>query len=167
VAAFAGMRIGEITRLRIEDVDFRNNWIHIVSRPGLETKSGNTWRVPIHLRLRTILEDLPRGKTGWFFTSRPSRRYPTGGHHINPKHANEDFIKTLIRLGIASGREAGFTFHSLRASFKTICVNGGIPKEAVDVWQNHAPDRAASNVYYALTDEESQRLMRKAPFDRE
>jgi integrase len=163
VAAFAGLRIGEISRLRVVDVDFTNNWIHVVSRPGYETKSGDSWKVPLHPRLRKILEHLPRAGTGWFFSAQPSCKYPQGDHHINPKHANEDFAKVLKQQGIASGRDAGFTFHSLRASFKTICINSGIPKEVVDTWQNHGPDRAASHVY-KLTDDESQRFIRLTQF---
>lgn len=164
VAAFAGMRIGEVLRLRVEDVDFAGNWIRVVSRPGYETKSGDSWKVPIHPRLRRDLESLPRRESGWFFTAQSSRKYPLGDHHINPKHANEDFIKVLKSLGIGAGRPDGFTFHSLRSSFKTICINSGVPKEVVDVWQNHAPDRAASNVYYKLSDLESQRFILTVPF---
>src|SRR4051812_815465 len=37
------------------------------------------------------------------------------------------------------------------------------PREVADVWQNHAPDRAASHVYDQLSDEESKRFMRIAP----
>jgi integrase len=164
VGAFAGVRIGEIARLRVEDVDFEDNWLHIVSRPGFETKSGQSWKAPLHARLRSILERVPHAKKGWFFTAEPSRTFPDGGHHINPKHVNEDLIKLLKKLGIPAGRDAGFTFHSLRSSFKTICIHAGIPREVVDVWQNHAPDRAASHVYYKLSDQESQRFMRMVPF---
>jgi hypothetical protein len=61
--------------------------------------------------------------------------------------------------------EAGFTLHSLRASFKTIRIHAGIPREVVDQWQNHAGRRpTASDAYYRLSDEESQRFMLKAPF---
>ena len=164
VAAFAGVRIGEIIRLRVEDVDFKGNWLHIVSRPGLETKTGQDWKVPIHTRLQKILERVPRGKSGWFFTAQPSCKYPEGDHHINPKHVGEDFAKILKLLEIAAGRDRGFTFHSLRSSFKTICINAGVPREVADVWQNHAPDRAASHVYYKLNDEDSQRFMLLVPF---
>jgi integrase len=158
------MRIGEIVRLRVEDVDLANNWLHVVSREGLETKSGHTWTVPIHPRLRKILEDVCRAKTGWFFTAKPSYKYPSGGHHINPRDANENFGKILATLGITAGREAGFTFHSFRSSFKTIAVNSGVPREVVDTWQDHQPDRAVSNLYYKLSDEESQRFMRSVQF---
>lgn len=164
VAAFAGMRIGEVMRLRVADVDFVGNWLHVVSRPGYETKSGESWKVPIHQRLRAILQALPAQESGWFFTAQPSRKFSSGDHHINPKRANEDFIKVLTTLGVSAGRANGFTFHSLRSSFKTICINSGVPKEVVDVWQNHAPDRAASHVYYKLSDEDSQRFMLTVPF---
>ena len=164
VAAFAGVRIGEITRLRVEDVDFKANWLHIVSRKSFETKSGQDWKVPLHPRLRKILEQASRGKDGWFFTAQASRKFPLGDHHINPKHVGSDFTKILESLEIPVGRVSGFTFHSLRSSFKTICINAGVPREVVDVWQNHAPDRAASHVYYKLSDQESQRFMLTVPF---
>jgi integrase len=164
IAAFSGVRIGDIASLLVRDVDFTNNWLYIVSRSGFESKSGDTWKVPIHPRLREILESVPRRDAGWFLTAQPSSKYPLGDHHINAKHANEDFIKVLKSLGIPAGRYGGFTFHSLRSSFKTICINAGVPKEVVDIWQNHAPDRAASHVYYKLSDEDSQRFMLKVPF---
>lgn len=164
VAAFGGVRIGEIARLRVEDVDFHGNWIHVVSRSGFETKSGDNWKVPLHPRLRTMLKCVPLGTAGWFFTAQPSRVYPQGDHHISPKRVNEDFIKVLESLDIPAGRDRGFTFHSLRSSFKTICINAGVPGEVVDIWQNHAPDRAASHVYYKLSDSDSQRFIRTVPF---
>jgi integrase len=70
----------------------------------------------------------------------------------------------LTALGVTAGRDIGFTFHSLRSSFKTICINAGVPREVVDIWQSHAPDRAASNVYYKLSDGDSQAFMKKVPF---
>lgn len=164
VAAFAGMRVGEVLRLRVEDVDFEGNWLYVKSRPGFETKSGEDWKVPMHARLWKMLRPLRVQDSGWFFTARPSRKYPLGDHHINPRHVNADLVKLLNSLGIHAGRPDGFTFHSLRSSFKTICINSGVPKEVVDVWQNHAPDRAASHVYYKLSDEESQRFMLTVPF---
>jgi integrase len=164
--AFTGMRAGECQHLRREDVDLQNGWIHIVSRPGLETKTGQSWKVPIHPRLRAILEQQGGGKGPWFFTALPSRKYPQGGHHLNMKHVCEDLKKVLRKLGIAVGKkEAGFTLHSLRASFKTICIHAGIPREVVDQWQNHAGRRpTASDAYYRLSDEESQRFMLRVPF---
>lgn len=85
--AFSGMRSGECQRLEVSDVDLPGNWLHIVSRPdGLETKTGESRKVPIHRRLRLILEKVPKRERRWFFTALPSPRYPEGLHWLNPKH---------------------------------------------------------------------------------
>ncbi|HTQ40315.1 MAG TPA: tyrosine-type recombinase/integrase [Pirellulales bacterium] len=167
VAAFTGRRSGEIQHLLLDDVDFQGNWIYIVSRPGAETKTGNSTKVPIHPRLRAILETLPKTKRRWFFTAAPSVQYPEGGHHLNMRDINERFQKLLKILTIPAGKKhGGFTFHSLRSFFKTFCVNAGIPRDAVDKWQDHAGDRrpTAGDGYYQPWDEESQEFMKKVPF---
>lgn len=169
ILAFTGMRSGECQRLRVDlgDIDLEGNWIHIVSREGAETKTGNTWKVPIHPRLRKSLEEHLKGKRKWLLTENPSRRYPTGGHHLNMKRLNEVFLKALRKLGIKAGKKAGgFYLHSLRSFFKTFCINNNVPREIVDAWQNHQGERrpTASDGYYKLTDEISQEKMKQVPF---
>lgn len=167
VAAFTGCRSGEIQHLISKDVEFRGNWEHYVSRPGAETKSGNTRRVPIHSRLRRILESLPKSNSHWFFTAAPSVQYPEGRHHLNMRDINERFQKLLKALKIPAGKKSGgFTFHSLRSFFKTFCINAGIPREVVDIWQDHVGYRrpTAGDLYYKLSDEDSQMFMKKIPF---
>lgn len=68
-------------------------------------------------------------KSGWLFTASLSKKYPNGDHFISTKHLNEDFIKLLGALDMPTGRHRGFTIHSLRRSFKSICVNAQIPRE--------------------------------------
>lgn len=43
-----GMRVGELQRLRVEDVDLAGNWIHVRSRPGAETKTRESRKMPVH-----------------------------------------------------------------------------------------------------------------------
>jgi integrase len=162
--AMTGLRSGEVAHLRVEDVDLEKDWIHVVSRRGLETKTGDSWKVPIHPRLHAFLEEARLHGPGFFFRSPASKKYPAGDHIISSKHLNEEFLRILKRLGIKAGREGGFTIHSLRHSFKTIAINSRVPKEIVDIWQNHAPDRSVSHVYFALSDEESQRFMATVSF---
>jgi integrase len=166
ILAFTGMRAGECQQLRPEDVDLTGGWIHIVSREGAETKTGQSRKVPIHTQLHGILASVPKGKRDWYLTALPSPKFPQGGHHLNMKHVCEDFKKVLQKLGIPIGKKArGYTLHSLRSSFKTICIHAGIPREVVDEWQGHASRRpAASDAYYKLSDSESQRFMLTAPF---
>jgi len=163
VLAFTGMRSGELQRLLVGDIDLNGNWINIVSREGAETKTGYSRKVPIHAKLKPFLEAL--SKTGpWLFTAPPSRKYPEGGHWINTKHLNEDFSKLLTATGVASGRKkGGFSIHSLRNSFETICVNAAIPQRVVDTWLGHRSDKSMASVYYKLSDEDSQKFILKVP----
>jgi integrase len=164
--AFTGRRSGDCQRLQPPDVDFANNLIHVVSRPGLETKTGNSTDVPIHPRLKRILAKVPKGKK-WFFTSPVSRQFPNGDHHFNMKRANEDFKKILTKIGIPAGKKNnGFTLHSLRSFFKTHAINAGIPREVVDLWQDHAGDRrpTAGDGYYLCSPAKSQEFMKRVPF---
>lgn len=166
ILAFTGMRSSELRHLLSSDIDLKGNWIHIVSRPGAETKTGASRKVPIHPRLRLILEALPKSSS-WLFQASPSPRYPTGGHWINTKHLNEDFLKLLGKLDLPAGRDPegqGYTIHSLRHSFETVCVNARVPQLVIDSWLGHQGDRSMAKVYYGLADKESQKFIKDVPF---
>jgi integrase len=162
--AFTGMRSGELQRLRPEDVDPAGSWVHVRSRPGAETKTRMSRKVPVHARLVSLLAALPARARPWLFTAPPSRRYPHGDHRVNVKLLNEDFLEVVKSLGLTAGREGGYTLHSLRHFFETFTVNEGIPQRVVDAWLGHGSDRSMAAVYYKLTDEESQRFMKQVPF---
>jgi len=81
VLAFTGMRSGELQHL--QRLDLEANWLHIVSRPGAKTKTRETWKVPVHPRLLTLLEARPKTRHSWVFTAGASNRYPSGEGHNN------------------------------------------------------------------------------------
>lgn len=163
--AFTGMRSGELQRLRCEDVDLENGWLHVLSREGAETKTRRSRKVPIHPALKTILAGQPRSPGPWFFTAEPSRKFPAGDHWINTKRLNEEFQRIAAKLKLPVGRKNnGYTMHSLRRFFETFTVNAGIPQRVVDAWQDHRSDRSMGAVYYRLSDEDSQAFMQKVPF---
>jgi len=162
--AFTGMRSGECRHLQPRDIDLRHNWIYIESREGYETKTGENRKVAIHPRLRPYLARVKKRERPWLLTAPATPTYPDGDHYINTKKLNEYFLELLKKLEIPAGRNDGFTLHSLRHSFKTISINAGIPREVVDAWQGHSPDRSAGSAYYKLSDEESQRFMKMVPF---
>lgn len=165
ILAFTGMRSGELRYLRGEDIDLDGNWIHIVSRPGAETKTRESRKVPIHPRLRPILAKLVRKPGVWLLQEPPSFKYPQGGNWINTKRLNEDLLKLLKQLGIKAGRAGfGYTIHSLRHSFETICTDCSTPSRVVDRWTGHSGDRSMGNLYYELKDEKSQEFMKNVPF---
>lgn len=164
VLALTGMRVGELRQLRPADVDVSGNWVHIHSRPGARTKTRRSRKVPLHPRLRAALEPLPQSGDAWFFTARPSRKYPGGGNWINPKRVNDQFVRLLGTLGLPTGRAAGFVVHSLRHYVETFTVNAGVPQRVIDAWLGHQSDQSMAAVYYKLLDADSQAFMARVPF---
>lgn len=104
VLAFTGMRVGELQRLRPEDVDLAGNWIHVRSRKGAETKTRESRKIPIHPRLRTGLAARSASRSPWFFTAGPSAKHPAGGNWINPKRVNDRLARILGESGLQAGR---------------------------------------------------------------
>lgn len=164
VLIYTGMRSAELSNLRGEDIDLTGNWIHVVSRPGAETKNGQSRTIPMHPHLRLILEQIPRHKGKPFFCSTPSKKYPSGDHCLSGKHLNVEFSRLLPKIGMSAGRKEGFTIHSIRHSFETICVNANIPQRVIDTWLGHTGDRSMGFNYYKLSDSDSQAFMLKVPF---
>ena len=163
--ALTGLRAGELRHLRAEDVDVEGGWIHVRSRAGFETKTGEERKVPIHQRLREYLKEFDCPKRGWFFVAPPSNRYMDGNHHINTRRLNEAFKSLLGAEGLPTGRADGFTLHSLRRFFRTTTVNSGVPERVVDLWLGHRDTKDMGTIYYALDDETSQRFMLQVNFD--
>jgi integrase len=162
--AFTGSRVGEVRRLRPEDVDLAGNWVWVRSRPGAETKTRTERKVPIHERLRPVLDAAVAAARGpHLFTTKPSRTAPEG-LPINSPSLNRQYKQLVASLGMPTGRAAGFTLHSLRRFFESHTVNAGIPQRVIDAWLGHASDKSMGAVYYSLRDEESQGFMRKVPF---
>lgn len=164
VLAFTGARAGELQRLHPADVDLIGGWIHIRSRIGAMTKTKESRKVPIHPRLRPVLERILEPRKPWLYTAAPSTKYPDGGNQINTKRMNDQFARVVGRLGLPVGREAGYVIHSLRHFFETFCVHAGVPQRVIDTWLGHRGDKSMAAVYYRLRDEESLAFMSRVPF---
>jgi integrase len=167
VLAFTGMRVGELQNLRDEDVDRQRGWIQVASRPGAETKTKQSRKIPIHPLLLNLLRAYRRRTGPYFFSTEPSPKYPEGGHRVSPKHLNEAFQAIAKKLGMPVGRDSGYTLHALRRFFETFAVNAGTPQRAVDTWMGHRGDKSMGSIYYSLSDADSSAMMAKVPFSLE
>lgn len=144
-ASMTGLRIGEIQNLKRDDVDLKQQLIHV--RRG-KTKAAMR-DVPIHQDILSCLAShKPCGKT-YFFNAPPSRKFPRGEHHINPRDVNETFQKVVKACGYRVGRKNnGLTFHSLRRFFKTQAIEAGVPIPLVDYWLGHHNKNDINTHYY-------------------
>ena len=165
VLAYTGLRSGELKMLRPQDVDLNGNWIVIRKRDDWKPKKGNLRKIPIHEKLRPHLQPRVEAKTPYVFCALPSEKYPNGGHYINEKHMNDRFKRLAVSLGMPVGRkDDGLVIHSLRHFFETFTINSGIPQRVVDVWMGHVGEKSTGRIYYQLTEEESQKFMKRVPF---
>ena len=153
VLAFTGMRIGELVWLTWDDVDLDRGFIHIRPKDAWVPKHGRSRVIPVHARVRAVLETLPR-RHRWVFAAAPSRKYPSGGHQISATHTLEKLKAVLRRLGIRGH------LHTFRHFFISHCANSGIPPFQLMKWVGHADVKTVMH-YYDLKDEESLWSMRR------
>ncbi len=166
VLAMTGLRAGELSMLRVRDVDIERGWIHVTGHSDWNPKTASSTRkVPIHPKLAEMLAAAGHRSGPYFFCASPSPKYPEGGHHINIKHLNEDLQKLAKQIGAPVGRKnQGFVVHSLRHYFETQCVDAGTPQFMVDAWMGHTSVTTMGRTYYGLNDAKSQGFMKLFQF---
>lgn len=166
VAAFTGLRLGEIVALRKRDVDFESEKgiIHVRAYDGFTPKTDASVReIPIHPRLNQILRAMVPAHNSFFFNPPASAIFPLGDHHLNSRDINEGFKALARKVGLCVGRKnGGLTFHALRRFFKTFTLDAGVPKPMVDAWLGHSDSQSMDHFYYNST--KSSSWMSRVPF---
>jgi integrase len=158
VAAFAGLRRGEVLALRWRDVDFAAETLRVeqaVSAVGQEmksTKSGRMRSVPMVPDVATALDRLSRRDT---FTG-PDDLVFVGedGGPLDGSALRRRFVAAAKRTGLRTIR-----FHDLRHSFATVAVNATHSGRELQEWMGHADYRTTSRyLHYKSRGDEAQRL---------
>ena len=120
VLLFTGLRKGEASRIRWEDVDLENRTLLIP-----ETKNKRLHALPLSNHLHQIFTHRFQYRVNeWVFPSVRSE----GGHLVEPKSA----MRRIVSL---SGVE--FTFHDLRRTFSTEHAKIGTPVHVTEKLLNH------------------------------
>jgi len=117
VAAYTGMREGELLKLKAKDIDLGLNVIHVGGRPDVITKAGNYRSIPIHTHIADILSRRLDGVS-------PNVRV-FGDEWNNKDQLLRAFIK--VRNYIWGPTKDAYVFHCLRHSFATWAVEAGVP----------------------------------------
>lgn len=131
LAAYAGLRIHEIAKLKGQDVDIAGGTLTVTG------KGGRVDLLPAHPIILDQVASYPR--KGWWFPS-PTRP----GQHVAAKTVGTVIARALRRAGIDA------TAHQLRHYFATSLLEAGVDSRIVQTLMRHA-SLATTGRYLGVT----------------
>lgn len=146
VGAFTGMRLGDCTRLRWENINFAANTIDVVTG-----KTGARVSIPIHPALRDILGTPSSGNV----IPGIARQYERDGSSVSRMilaFFEKCGYKTQWRRDDSSRAVCEIGFHSLRHSFVSRAIEAGVPPPVVQAIVGHA-SASMTEHYTHISDE--------------
>ena len=144
VAAYTGMRQGELLKLRVKDIDLGTQQIYIGGRDGFETKGKNFRTVPIHGRIQQVIHnrcEYAKRDTLIFGDDWPSGK--------------DQLIRAFKKVrNYSVKKDDKWTFHSLRHTFATWCAEAGVPIRTIMGLMGHA--NVETTLRYAKVTDQSR-----------
>jgi integrase/recombinase XerD len=154
VAYGGGLRVSEVVRLRIEDIDSERNMIHI--RRAKRQKDRYTLLGDAALAiLRAYWKEYhPRE---WLFEGQ-SRKDGKPVSHLSKRSAEAIFEAAKTKAGIAKH----VTFHSLRHSFATHLLEAGVDLRYIQELLGHESSKT-TEIYTHVSQKKVEQI--KSPLD--
>jgi integrase len=160
MAAFCGLRLGELLELRWGAVDFAGSSLHVESsyvRNAKGTpKSGAGRTVPMAAEVAQALAE--RLEAGPARSAADLVFVGTQGRHVDGNALRLRFYEALERAGLRRIR-----IHDLRHTFGTVCAAKGIPQTTIKEWMGHS-DLATTEIYTAFYPQEADAARISAAF---
>ncbi len=145
--AYAGLRVGELIQLQWPDVLFDRGDLGMfyIRRGGSmgTTKDKDHRFIPIHPRIKPLIEALPRSSNLVF----PA---------IKDRRLLIRLKKLCAELGFPNPNQ--YKVHSFRHHFASLCANHQVAYRKALVWLGHSSSEIL-DLYYHLTDADSQAAM--------
>jgi len=133
IALYSGLRIEEICRLKIQDVN-----------EGFEIKQGknqNSIRVvPIHSALTDLVNRLKATSSDGYLISNLT---PAGRSNKRSHNISKQFGRYKTKLGFTKEHD----FHSLRRTFATTLENAGVPESTISQLMGHKKQSISLYLY--------------------
>ncbi|MGI9428944.1 MAG: tyrosine-type recombinase/integrase, partial [Bythopirellula sp.] len=137
--AYTGARRSEVLRSRIDDIDFETEQILIRERKRKKNKRESTRLVPLHPKLRTIVEEWLKHHPGGPYTIQCPREMPRrkplaefNGLSVHQGHRHFEATLNNSKWFVVTG------FHVLRHSFGSNLIRSGkVPSDVVAKWMGH------------------------------
>jgi integrase len=140
VAAYTGLRMGELFGLRWQHVDFGRRILHVqrnfVEGEDDTPKSHRRRSVPLSDQAVVGLDALSRRE---HFTEPGDLVFVNEvGQHLDDDQVRRRFYNALKAAGLDELRKQGMTFHDLRHTFGTLLAAAGIDLRRIQAWMGHA-----------------------------
>jgi integrase len=144
VAAFTGLRQGELLALRWRHVDFGNRILHVRRNLPAGTseedtpKSHRVRSVPLSDQAMVALDGLSRRE---HFTAEDDLVLANEvGEHLSDDIVRDAFYAALTAAGLGHLRtkDDPIVYHDLRHTFGTTCAAKGIDLLKIKAWMGHA-----------------------------
>ena len=149
-AALTGLRLGEILSLNWDNVDLERRLVVVANSNGFSTKSGRCRIVPMNSAVLDILgqREATKGVCAAVFHSGSTRLQHSYVQHKFKKYVRRATLNDNLR------------FHSLRHTFATWLVQGGVNIYEVQKLLGHS-DVRTTEIYSHLTTSELQDAVNK------
>lgn len=140
LGAFAGLRVGEMVALRVEDVDFMRGVITpAVQYPGVDLKTEMS-KTPIPIPHELALE-LNRVPAKWGTTNLVVGAF---GRPVTPTTVDVAFKTARETI---EGLPEGFRVHDLRHYFASLLISSGLDVKVVQARLRHASAKTTLDTY--------------------
>lgn len=145
----AGLRAGEVVRLRVEDIDDDRGLVHVARGKGRKDR----YTLLSTVARAAIADYRLRFRPGpWLF---PGNR---PGHHLSTRSLQKIVARARARAGITKR----LTAHTLRHSFATHLLEAGIDLRYIQELLGHASSRT-TEIYTHVSNRELSRI--RSPLD--
>lgn len=140
LGAFAGLRVGEISALRVEDVDPLRGVIHPkIQYPSDPLKTEES-KLPIPIPLDLVYE-LNKNPAKW---SSPTFVTSEFGRSLAPRSIDHRFKNAKVAV---KGLPEDFRIHDLRHYFASLLISEGLDVKVVQARLRHASAKTTLDVY--------------------
>lgn len=154
IAAYTGLRLGELLALEWSDVDFKKRLLQVRNKQTFKTKSGKNRVLPMaEVVYYTLI------KRFGSLTSEHSLIFQNSGKRWNADYISKQF-KKYVR---ASGLNERLHFHSLRHTFCSWLAESGISLYAISKLAGHSSVQTTET--YAHLQSDSMHSLINGAFD--